>query len=357
VSGDRVFLTGASGFVGAHVLRELIASGYEVRALSRTSTLCHPELVEGRPSKLSHPEVSKDPERSERSASEVEGRVQIVTGDLRYPGEWAQALYGCRYVIHCAALYSFAPSDRVLTHKVNVVGTASLLEAARVAGVERVVLTSSSATLGAAHDGRPRTEADWATEGRGASSYHHSKLEQERAAFAGRVPVVALLPTAPVGPGDWKPTPTGQMILDFARGKMVVKPPRGGLNLVPVEDVARAHVTALQRARVGERYILGGENLLLDQVWELLAQVTGKPLPHWRIPDAVALGVAYADELRCRVQRGAQPSVPLEGVRMSRERMFADSAKAQRELDFRAGSVRDALERAVRWYRAHGYCN
>ena len=216
-----------------------------------------------------------------------------------------------------------------------------------------MILTSSSATLGASTNGTPRTEDDWASEGR-ASSYHHSKLEQERAAFAGRVPIVALLPTAPVGPGDWKPTPTGQMILDFARGKMVVKPPRGGLNLVPVEDVARAHVTALKRGTPGERYILGGENLLLDQVWELLAGVTGKSMPRRRVPDAVALAIAYVDELRCRVVKGAQPSVPLEGVRMSRERMFADSTKAARELEFHPGSVRDALERAVQWYREHG---
>ena len=320
-SRDTVFLTGASGFVGAHVLRELLAAGYYVRALSRAST--GPEPVEG---------------------------LAIVTGDLTNSGGFAKALDGCRYVVHCAALYSFAPSDRALTRNVNVVGTAGLVEAARMAGVERVILTSSSATLGASENGRPRTEEDWATEGR-ASTYHHSKLEQERAAFAGRVPVVALLPTAPIGPGDWKPTPTGQMILDFARGKIFAKPPRGGLNLVPVEDVARAHVAAIEHGRTGERYILGGENLLLDEVWELLASVTGKPMPSWRVPDAVALGIAYLDEARCRLNKRARPFVPLEGVRMSRERMFADSSKAARELNFHPGSVRDALERAVQWFR------
>ncbi len=145
------------------------------------------------------------------------------------------------------------------------------------------------------------------------------------------------------------------MILDFARGKMFAKPPRGGLNLVPVEDVAHAHVVALERGAPGERYVLGGENLLLDDVWQLLSEVTGKPMPRWRVPDALALGIAYADEARCRVQSGAHPFVPLEGVRMSRERMFADSAKASRELEFHPGAVRDALERAVRWYRERGY--
>lgn len=280
--------------------------------------------------------------------------VDCVDGDLANVGAWANALEGCRYVVHCAALYSFAPRDRALVHRVNVVGTASLVEAARVAGVERVVLTSSSATLGASHGDVPRTEDDYAPEGH-SDGYHHSKIEQERAAFAGRVPVVALLPTAPVGPGDWKPTPTGRMILDFARGKMFAKPPLGGLNVVPVEDVARAHVTALHHGAPGERYILGGENLLLDDLWTLLAEVTGKPVPSWRVPRALALAIAYADEARCRVQPAAQPFVPLEGVRMASERMFAQSAKAQRELSYSAGPVREALQRAVQWYRAHGY--
>lgn len=335
---DRVFLTGSSGFVGAHVLRELIAAGYEVRALRRRGEVPH-----------RHGEARNRP-------GPLEGNVDYVHGGLENAGEWAHRLDGCRYVVHCAALYSFAPRDRALVHRVNVVGTAGIVEAARVAGVERVVVTSSSATLGASHDGMPRTEDDYAPEGR-SEGYHHSKLEQERAAFAGRVPIVALLPTAPVGPGDWKPTPTGQMILDFARGKMFAKPPRGGLNLVPVEDIARAHVTALQRGTPGERYILGGRNLLLDDVWQLLSEVTGRPMPRFRVPDGFALAIAYADEARCRMQRGAQPFVPVEGVRMARERMFADSSKAARELGFHAGSVRDALGRSVRWYRDHGYAS
>jgi dihydroflavonol-4-reductase len=307
------------------VLRELLDAGYAVRALSRTSAL-----------------------------PGADARVEIVTGDLEHSGDFARALYGCRYVVHCAALYSFAPVDRARIHRVNVTGTAGLMEAARLAGIERFVLTSSSATLGASPGGRPRTEEDWASEGR-ASSYHHSKLEQERAGFAGRVPLIALLPTAPVGPGDWKPTPTGQMVLDFARGKIFAKPPRGGMNLVPVEDVARVHVAALERGRPGERYILGGENLTLDRIWELLAEVTGKPLPGWRAPQALALAIAYADEMRCRLDKRVQPFVPLEGVRMSCELMYADSSKAQRELGFSPGPVREALERAVQWYRANNY--
>lgn len=321
---DRVFLTGATGFVGSHVLRELLGAGFAVRALVRSNDRSLP--------------------------------CDTVTGDLERPGELEPAMRDCRYVVHCAALYSFAPADRAKARKVNVTGTAGLFEAAHIAGVERAVLTSSSATLGASHDGTPRTEADWAVEGR-ASTYHHSKLEQERAAFASRVPVVTLLPTTPIGPGDWKPTPTGAMVLDFARGKIFAKPPRGGMNLVPVEDVARAHVAALTHARTGERYILGGENLTLERIWELLADATGQPMPQRRVPDELALAIGYADELRCRLQPGSRPFVPLEGVRMSRELMYADNTKARQELGFAPGAVSAALERAVAWYRSNGYCN
>ncbi len=323
MTGDRVFLTGASGFVGSHVARELLAAGYRVRALVRPGG---PELLAG---------------------------IEPVPGDLENPGAFARALQGCRFVVHCAALYSFAPRDRARMHAVNVAGTAGLLEAAHVAGVERAVVTSSSAALGAAN-GRPRTEEDWAHDAHGVG-YHSSKLRQERAALAARVPLVRLLPTAPVGPADRKPTPTGRMILDFARGKMAVLPPRGGLNLVPVEDVARAHVVALDRGGTGERYILGGENLTLDRVWQLLSAITGKPMPKMRIPAPLLYALAYGDELRCRLMPNAQPEIPLEGVRMSHDLMFADSSKAMRDLGFAPGPAEAALERAVGWYRANGY--
>ncbi len=261
----------------------------------------------------------------------------MVEGDLRNVGAFARALQGCRYVVHCAALYTFAPRAKRDIAAVNVEGTASLMLAAELAGAERVVLTSSSATLGHAHSG-----------------YHRSKLDQERAAFASRAPVIALLPTAPVGPGDWKPTPTGKLVLDFARGKIVAKAPgTGGMNLVAVEDVARAHVAALDRGDIGERYVIGGENLSMDEIWRQLAEITGRPMPKWRAPYALALGAAYFDELRC-VVAGSEPNVPLEGVRLSRERMYADSSKAQAELGYQATSVKPALERAVTWYREAG---
>jgi dihydroflavonol-4-reductase len=333
---DRVFLTGASGFVGGHVLRELLAAGYPVRALVR-AVVAPP----GAPALPKHE------------------NLELVPGDLRRTGDFARALDGCRYVVHTAALYSFAPRDRAAIDAVNVTGTAGLMLAAGLAGVERAVLTSSSATIGHQRDdGKPADEtcyppaATTANASRG--DYHASKLAQERAAFAGRVPVVAVLPTAPVGPGDWKPTPTGKLVLDFTRGKITAKAPgHGGMNLVAVEDVARAHVAALRHGRDGERYVIGGDNLSMDDIWNALAQITGKRMPSWRAPYPLALAVAYADELRCRLNPGAAPFAPLEGVRMSRERMYADSAKAQRELDHRATPARDALARAVAWYRGN----
>jgi dihydroflavonol-4-reductase len=318
-----VFLTGATGFIGGHVLEALREAGYPVRALVR------------------------------RPGAPPRG-AEVVPGDLARPGALVGALRGCRYVVHCAAVYSFAPADRRALWRVNVAGTAGLLEAARIAGVERAVVTSSGATLGPARRGRPATELDCALDG-SASSYHRSKVEQERAALAARVPTVLVLPTTPVGPGDARPTPTGRLIADYAAGRVFAGPPAGGANLVAVEDVARAHVLALERGRPGERYVIGGENLPFDAVWRMLSEATGRPTPRVRLPYRAALVLGWIDEARCRLWPAAAPRVPLEGVRMSVHEMYADSAKARRELGYEPGPVRPALERAVAWFRAHGY--
>jgi dihydroflavonol-4-reductase len=345
---DRVFLTGATGFVGSHILHALVNAGFAVRALAR------PETLRALSAKDSAYALSS---KNGRAIARVENteNVEFVQGDLTRPGDLIDALKDCRYLIHCAALYSFNPKDREASYQVNVTGTAGLLEAAYLAGVERGILTSSSATMGHSHGDRPADERDYALEDP-SDAYHHSKLLQERAAFASRLPVVALLPTAPIGANDWKPTPTGNMILEYTRGKMFAKPPgNGGMNLVAVEDVARAHIAALTRGRINERYVIGGENLTMDAIWETLASITGIPAPKNHAPYGLALAVAYADRIRCTVIPHAVPFAPLEGVRMSRDKMFADDTKARTELAHAPTSVRDALARAVAWYRSRAY--
>jgi dihydroflavonol-4-reductase len=336
---DRIFLTGSSGFVGSHVLRALLDAGYHVKAMIRGSQ-------------------DSAPNRAVATLSRARRDLELVDGDMRETGKLVRAIGGCRYVVHTAALYSFTPRDRANIHTVNVVGTEGLMAAAHVAGVERVVLTSSSAAIGHARNGKPADETCYpehaVAQSQSNGDYHLSKLLQERAAFAGRVPVVAILPTAPVGPGDWKPTPTGKMILDFMQGKIKAKAPgHGGLNLVAVEDVAEMHVAALTKGSPGERYVVGGENLSMDEIWRMLAQITGKRMPFFRAPYALALAAAYVDEVRCRLNPYATPLAPLEGVRMSRDRMYADSSKAQRELGHSPSSVESAIARSVEWYRAN----
>ena len=319
--GD-VFLTGASGFVGSHVLSALLTRGYRVHALVRGAWEAPPGVVS-------------------------------VAGDLRAPGALVPAMRGCRYMIHAAALYSFSPRDRAAIAAVNVLGTSGILEAARMAGVERCVVTSSSAALPPASVSRPATESDWAGAGHGSRSYHASKLAGERAALSAQVPAITVLPTAPVGPGDHRPTPTGKIIVDLLRGRMPATL-GGGMNIVPVEDVAAAHLLALERGRTGERYIAGGVNLTLAELWRLIARAVGTAQRTVRLPYALAITAARVDDLRVRIT-GGQPVIPLEGVRMGRLEMYASSAKAAEELGYAASSTDDAIERAVRWYRDHGY--
>jgi dihydroflavonol-4-reductase len=319
VAGELVFLTGATGFVGGHVARALLEAGYRVRALVR------------------HP-----------AASLPDGCEPIV-GDVRRAGKLVPALRGCRFLVHVAAHYSFAPRDAQAIWETNVVGCAGLLEAARIAGVEKAVVTSSSAAVGPATAGSPATEDDHAPPGH-PPGYHASKVEQEAVALAAQVPVVLVLPTAPVGPGDARPTPTGKIVLDFVRGGLPATV-RGGMNLVPVEDVARGHVFALERGLPGRRYLLGGEDLTFDDLFARLARLTGRRPPSRHLPHPLVLAVARADDLRCRLLR-VEPAVPLEGARMASLEMYASSARANEELGWWPGPVTGALERAVTWYRS-----
>src|SRR5258708_7084466 len=322
-AGDEVFLTGAGGFVGSHVLRALLAAQYRVRALVRPGSGPLPPL----------------------------DGCTAVWGDVLRPGDLVQHMVGCRYLVHVAALYSFSPAMHRKLFATNVRGCAGVLEAAHLAGIERVVVTSSSSTVGPSHGGRPATEDDWDVED-GSSAYHRSKLQQARVALAAQVPVILVLPTAPVGPGDWKPTPTGKMVVDFMRGRIFATL-GGGLNVVAVEDVARAHVLALQYGRPRERYLVGGENISLSQLWERLAQICGRTAPTFHIPFRLALTLGWADELRCRLFRNgtggmAAPLIPLEGVRMVRHHMYVTSAKAQPALVSAATPLTASLRQALR---------
>ncbi|HXW56713.1 MAG TPA: hopanoid-associated sugar epimerase [Candidatus Cybelea sp.] len=323
-------VTGAAGFLGSHVARQLVSAGHPVRILVRqTSDL---RAVEGL-------------------------AVEPVTGDLCDGGSLERAMRGVRLVFHVAADYRLWARHPEEIYRSNVEGTRGLLQAALHAGVERVVYTSTVATVAVPTPDRSLpNEETRATLDQMIGHYKRSKLlaEQEalRAASAG-VPVVIVNPTAPVGPGDWKPTPTGRIILDFLTGKMPAYVDTG-LNVVPVEDVAAAHLLAAERGRVGERYILGGRNMTLKQILDALGVIARRSAPHIKLPHAIALVAAYSDQWISRFT-GREPHIPVEGVKMSRHHMFVASDKAERELGYQPGSVEAALERAVRWYEEQGY--
>jgi dihydroflavonol-4-reductase len=323
-------VTGATGFLGNHVARQLVAAGHSVRILVRsTSNL-----------------ASLDGLNAER-----------VIGDLQDMGSLDRAMKGVRRVFHVAADYRLWTQNPDEIYESNVEGTRRLLEVASQAGVERIVYTSTVATIAVPSRGAALPNEDTrATLSQMIGHYKRSKflaeLEAIKAAGAG-IPVVIVNPTTPVGPGDWKPTPTGRIIVDFLNGKMPAYVDTG-LNLVPVEDCAAGHLLAAEKGRVGERYILGACNMTLKEILGALASITGRSAPRVRLPHAVALAAGYADEFFSRLT-GREPQIPVEGVRMSRHRMFVESHKAHMELGYQPGAVEPALERAVRWYVDHGY--
>jgi dihydroflavonol-4-reductase len=326
----NTLVTGATGFVGSHVARQLLAAGHSVRALVRSSS----------------------------NRAPLDGlAVEFVEGDLRDVLSLDRAMRGVGWVFHVAADYRLWTRDPGEMYRSNVDGTRRLCEVAAQNGVERVVYTSTVATIAIpSHGANLPDENTHASVDQMIGHYKRSKflaeLEAIKAAMQG-IPVVIVNPTAPVGPGDWKPTPTGKIIVDFLNGKMPAYVDTG-LNLVPVEDVAAGHLLAAQKGRIGERYMLGARNMTLREILEALAKITGRPAPRVRLPHVVALAAAYGDEFFARLT-GREPSIPVDGVKMSRHRMFVTLGKAERELGFHAGSVEAALERAVRWYDAQGY--
>lgn len=319
-------VTGATGFVGWHVARRLIEKGHSVRALVRPGSRLR--------------ELEAEP----------------VTGDLRDRASLERATVGCGVVFHVAADYRLWARQAGELYESNVQGTRNLLEAARRARVDRVVYTSTVGTVGLRRTGLGDEETPVALKDM-AGAYKRSKFLAEQAALAAAaegLPVVVVNPTAPIGDHDFKPTPTGRIILDFLRGAMPAYIDTG-LNFVDVRDVADGHLLACERGCSGRRYILGAENLTLGEFLERLAAISGRPAPRWRIPYLAALAAAIVSTGWARLS-GRPPRAPLDGVRMARKKMFVSSARAARELGYSPKPVHDALARAVEWFRAHGYC-
>lgn len=318
-------VTGASGFLGWHVARVLAERGHTVRALVRPS------------SKLR--ELDAEP----------------VCGDLRDAASLERAAAGCGLVFHVAADYRLWAKDPGEMYRSNVDGTRNLLTAARKAGVERVVYTSTVGCIGIPRGGLGNEDTPVRLEDM-AGAYKRSKFLAERVALefaAEGFPVIVVNPTAPIGDHDVKPTPTGKIVVDFLRGGMPAYIDTG-LNVVDARDTAEGHLLACERGRPGERYILGSENLTLADILEKLAAIAGRPAPRWKLPHAVAYAAGVASTGWAALT-GTPPRVPLDAVRMARKRMWVSHEKATRELGFLPAPANVALRRAVEWFEASGY--
>lgn len=321
-------VTGATGFVGSAVARALLARGEAVRALARPGS----------------------------DRSNLRGlAVEIAEGDLRDTPSLTRAITGCNALFHVAADYRLWVRDPQAMHVANVEGTRRLMEAAAAAKVVRIVYTSSVATLGHADDGKAADEATPSTVEDMIGPYKRSKYLAERAVMdlaARGLPVIVVNPSTPVGPRDVKPTPTGRMIRDAAAGRMPAYVDTG-LNIVHVDDVAAGHLLAFDRGRIGERYVLGGDNMTLRQILAAIAAMVGRKPPRLRLPHGVVLPVAYGMELWARLT-GGTPRASVDEVRMSRMPMFFSSAKAERELGYRARPAEAAFTDAIAWFKANG---
>lgn len=323
-------VTGGTGFVGAAVVRLLLSQGHAVRALVRRGS----------------------------NLQNLDGLdVELAFGDLLDKESLRQAFKGCRRLYHVGAHYSlWEPSSEVF-YRVNVDGTRKLLEAAMEEGVERVVYTSTVGTLGYREDGGPADEETPASLDQMTGHYKRSKFlaeEEVRRAVIRGLPVVIVNPSTPIGPRDIKPTPTGQIIVDFLNRRMPAYIDTG-LNFIDVADVARGHILAAERGLVGERYILGRINLTLKELFAILGQIAKLPPPRVRVPYRLILPLAYGNHWLSSLITKRPPRIPLEGVKMAKRRMFFDASKAVRELGLPQSPIEQALEEAVRWFTDHGY--
>ncbi len=326
--GKTAFVTGGSGFVGANLIRLLLEQGWRVRA-----------LVRGDQAPLTLQSLD----------------VEWVRGDLNAPN-LEQSMEGCQALFHVAAHYSLWRRDYPLLHQSNVLGTRAILKAAQAGGIERVVYTSSVAAIGVDPSGKPGTETYQSPPEKLIGQYKKSKYwaEQEaHQAIQQGQDIVIVNPTTPIGPWDVKPTPTGDLIVRFLNNQMPAYVDTG-LNLIHVQDVAWGHLLAYEKGQRGERYILGNQNLSLREILAQLAEITRKPEPKLTIPVMVPLLVAWIDEVVLG-KLGKTPSVPLDGVLMSQQRMYYDASKAISTLDLPQTSVTQALRDAVAWFVEHGY--
>ncbi len=326
----KVLVTGASGFLGSAVAKRLVEAGYDVRALLRPSS---PRL------------------------NLAALKVEIVEGDLRVPESIERATQGVRFVFHVAAdyrLWARNPDDIVRT---NVEGTRAVMAAAQRAGVERIVYTSSVATLKARPDGAPSDETFPLAAEAAVGAYKYSKVVAERLVesmvAADNLPAVIVNPSTPIGPGDVRPTPTGRIIIEAASGRMPAFVDTG-LNLVHVDDAAAGHLAALHKGRIGERYILGSQDVLLGDMLADIARRVGRTPPKVRLPRALIFPIAYGAEAVARFT-GREPFVTTTGLKLAKDRMFFSSAKAERELGYRARPYGEAITDAIAWFRQHGY--
>lgn len=324
------FVTGATGFLGSHVARVLVAQGAGLRLLVRpTSDL----------------------------RNIVDLGADRVEGDLRNPASFEKSLAGCDTLFHVAADYRLWVRDPKEMYRSNVEGTRALLAAAHRQGVRRIVYTSSVATMGFGSNGKMTDENSPVSLGDMIGPYKRSKFMAEQAAFDAAeegIDVVVVNPTTPVGERDIKPTPSGRIIVDFLKRKFPAYV-ETGLNLVDATECARGHVQALEKGRRGERYILGGENLTLKQILDRLAEITGLKSPAVKLPYVVAFATGVVDEMVTGRLLGKEPRATIDAVRMGRKMMFVTSAKAERELGWRNVPVDSALRRAVDWFRGNGY--
>jgi dihydroflavonol-4-reductase len=326
----RAFVTGGTGFIGGNLIRELLAAGIEVRALARVGG--DRRNLAGLP-------------------------IEIVDGGLDEEEFLTRALSGCQWLFHAAAHYSLCLRDRAAIYQTNVEGSKKIFAAARAAGIERIVYTSSVAAIGLAEGEQLADEQTTTTVEALISDYKRSKFLAEKAAIAAAqsgIPIVIVNPSTPIGPFDLKPTPTGDIILKFLRRQMPFFV-HTGLNLIDVRDVAKGHILAAQRGKIGERYILGNRNVTLKEMLDMLAAITGLKSPARALPHWLPIAVGYIDEMVISPVLGRAPAVTINGAKMARHPMYYASDKAVAQLGLPQGRIENALKDAVNWFKENGY--